>query len=172
MDIISENIRISILKDKEENYKLLEKWCSKEEIYKHFEQRILNYNEIVNKYKTRCNINSEVPVYMIYYKNKKIGIVQYKKIKPNTYELDIFIGEIDLHCKGLGEKAIKLMTNHLIDNQGAKTILLCPLKENIKAIRCYKKCGYKIIKEYKDFNTIGKEKEYVMMEFNYENNTL
>ena len=50
MHIISGDIRVSILEDKEENYKLLEKWCSKEEIYKHFEQRILNYDEIVNKY--------------------------------------------------------------------------------------------------------------------------
>lgn len=172
MHIICEDIKLSILEDKEENYKLLEKWCSKEEIYKHFEQKILNYDEIVNKYKTRCNINSEVPVYMIYYKDKKIGIIQYKNVKPNTYELDIFIGEINLHSKGLGKKAINLMTNHLIDNKGAKTLLLCPLKDNKRAIRCYEKCGYKIVKEYKEINTIGEIKEYIMMEFDYENDTL
>ncbi|MBQ2946601.1 MAG: GNAT family N-acetyltransferase [Bacilli bacterium] len=172
MYIISDDIKLSVLEDKEENYKLLEKWCNREEIYKHFEQRILKYDEIVNKYKPRCNINAEVPVYMIYYKNKKIGIIQYKNIKSNTYEFDIFIGEVNLHSKGLGEKVIKLITNYLIDNKGAETFLLCPLKENEKAIKCYKKCGYKIVKEYKDFNTIGEEKEYVMMEYNYENNSL
>ena len=75
--VIYNDIKISLLEDNEENYKLLEKWCSQEEIYEHFEQRILTYDEIVNKYKNRCNINSDTPVYMIYYKNKKIGIIQY-----------------------------------------------------------------------------------------------
>lgn len=164
MDIVSGDIRLSILEDKEKNYRLLEKWCSNEEIYKCFEQRILSYDEIVKKYKNRCSINSKVPVYMIYYKDKEIGIIQYQNVKPNTYELDVFIGEIDLHSKGLGEIVINLMTNYLIKFNGAKTLLLCPLKENEKAIKCYSKCGYKIKKEYKDFNTIGEEKDYVMME--------
>lgn len=172
MYIISDDIKLSILEDNEENYKLLEKWCRSEEIYKHFEQRVLNYDEIVNKYKKRCSIDSEVPVYMIYYKDKKIGIIQYKKNNPNSYELDIFIGEVNLHNKGIGEKVINIMTKYLINAKDAKTILLCPLKDNKRAIKCYEKCGYKLIKEYKDFNTIGEIKEYIMMEFNYENNTI
>ena len=158
------DIKISLLEDNEENYKLLEKWCSQEEIYKHFEQRILTYDEIVNKYKNRCNINSDTPVYMIYYKNKKIGIIQYN-VKNNVFDIDIFIGEINLHNKGIGQIVITLFTQYLKNIKDAKEFTLTPLKDNTKAIKCYKKCGYKIIKEFKALNTIKEEKEYVLMKY-------
>ena len=158
------DIKISLLEDNEENYKLLEKWCSQEEIYKHFEQRILTYDEIVNKYKNRCNINSDTPVYMIYYKNKKIGIVQYRE-KNNVFDIDIFIGELNLHNKGIGQIIITLFTQYLKNIKDAKEFTLIPLKDNVKAIKCYKKCGYKIIKEFKALNTIKEEKEYVLMKY-------
>ena len=158
------DIKISLLEDNEENYKLLNKWCSQEEIYKHFEQRVLSYNEIVNKYKNRCNINSDTPVYMIYYKNKKIGIIQYN-VKNNVFDIDIFIGEINLHNKGIGQIVITLITQYLKNIKDAKEFTLTPLKDNTKAIKCYKKCGYKIIKEFKALNTIKEEKEYVLMKY-------
>ena len=156
------DIKLSLLEDKEENYKLLEEWCSKKEIYKYFEQRILNYDEIKSKYSKRCNEDSSVPVYMISYKDQKIGIVQYKKTN-DIFDIDIFIGETNFHNKGIGEKVIKLFTEYLINKKGAKKLTLVPLKDNLNAIRCYEKCGYKVIKEIKDKNTIGEEKEYVVM---------
>ena len=162
--ITNNDIKISLLEDREENYKLLEKWCSQKEIYEHFEQRILTYEEIENKYQNRSNINSDVPVYMIYYKNKKIGIVQYRE-KNNVFDIDIFIGELNLHNEGIGEKVIRLVTNYLQNIKDAKEFTLIPLKDNIKAIKCYKKCGYKIIKEFKALNTIREEKEYILMSY-------
>ena len=87
------DIKLSLLEDNEENYKLLEKWCSKKEIYKYFEQRILNYDEIKNKYSKRCNEDSIVPVYMISYKDQKIGIVQYKKTN-DIFDIDISISSL------------------------------------------------------------------------------
>jgi len=156
------DIKLSLLEDKEENYKLLEKWCSNEKIYKHFEQRILSYSEIKNKYNGRCNEDSDVPVYMINYKDQKIGIIQYKKIN-DTFDIDIFIGETNFHNKGIGKQVINLFTNYLINIKGAQKFSLVPLKDNLNAIRCYEKCGYKVVKEIKDKNTIGEEKEYVQM---------
>lgn len=156
------NIKISLLEDKEENYKLLEKWCSNEKIYKYFEQRILSYDEIKNKYIKRCNVDSNVPVYMIYYKNEKVGIVQYKKIN-DIFDIDIFIGETSFHNKGIGEEVIKLFTKYLINVMGARKFSLVPLKDNLNAINCYKKCGYKVEKEIIEKNTIGEEKEYIEM---------
>jgi len=167
MCIIDRDIKLSLLEDKEENYKLLEKWCKQKEIYNSFEQRELTYDEIVNKYKKRCNIESKTPVYLIYYKDEKVGIIQYT-LKENVFDIDIFIGEIKYHNKGIGSKAIKLFTNYLINEKGAKELTLIPLNDNLKAINCYKKCGYKIIKEFRALNTIKEEKEYVLMKYIYE----
>ena len=41
------------LVDNEKEYKLIYKWCFKKEVYEWFEQRILSYEEIVNKYKEK-----------------------------------------------------------------------------------------------------------------------
>lgn len=37
----------------------------------------------------------------------------------------------------------------------ADAIILRPFKKNVRAIKCYQKCDYKIIGEYKGTDTIG-----------------
>jgi len=134
----------------------------------------LNYNEIKNKYYSRTLYDTEVPVYIIEYGDIPVGIIQYKLVNnddkeryglndDNIYELDIFIGELDYQNKGIGKICINIMTNYLFKNRFAEKIIMCPLKDNIKAISCYKKCGFNILKEFKDNDTIGNEKEYILM---------
>lgn len=162
------------LQDNDYDYKLLEKWYQQEEIYLHFEQRKLNFNEIRNKYYPRTLDNANVPVYMIEYNNKPIGIIQYKLINEenkqlykldvdNGYELDIFIGELDYHSKGIGQKSIKIMSNYLFEEKQANLLVMCPLKDNISAIRCYKKCGFIEKSKFVTEDTIGTLQEFVLM---------
>lgn len=75
-----------------------------------------------------------------------------------------------MHSKKIGEKVIKLFTNYLINIKGAKTLTLVPLMDNLKAINCYKKCGYKIKGQIEMPNTIGEVKKYLVMEVVYERN--
>ena len=50
MDTVIETTKALDLPEySEEDYKMLEKWYQEEEIYSHFEQRKLNYDEIKNK---------------------------------------------------------------------------------------------------------------------------
>ena len=143
-------------------YKYLEKWYKEKEVYIAFEQRVLSYEEIKDKYYERTLDNTKVPVYMIEFKSNPIGIIQYKEIYKNKYELDIFIGDINLHNKGIGHLVINKMCEYLFNNN-AKEIIMCPLKENLKAINCYKKCGFIIEKEFEEKDTIGNEQVYVLM---------
>lgn len=48
---INDNIYLRNIEDNEIDYKMLYKWCSNPKVYKYFEQRILSYEEIVDKYK-------------------------------------------------------------------------------------------------------------------------
>ena len=61
------------LNDNENDYKCLEKWYKVEDVYKNFEQRILNYDEIKSKYSERVKSNSSIPVYIIEYNNQHIN---------------------------------------------------------------------------------------------------
>ena len=93
-------VNIRLLKDKAEDYKLLESWYQKKEIYSSFEQRKLSYKEIKEKYYPRTLKTAKIPVYMIGYKDKPVGIIQYKLVEEedkklykltgnNIYEIDI-----------------------------------------------------------------------------------
>ena len=137
MIIINDELKLRRLKDDESNYRYLEKWYKEKEVYHAFEQRVLSYEEIKDKYYERTLDN-------------------------NKYELDIFIGDINLHNKGIGHLVINKMCEYLFNNN-AKEIIMCPLKDNLKAINCYKKCGFIIEKEFEEKDTIGNEQVYVLM---------
>lgn len=168
------NISIRLLKNIDEDYKLLEKWYQEEEIYSSFEQRKLNLDEIKEKYYPRTLENTKIPVYIIDYNNNPVGIIQYKLVDKkdkelyklndnNIYEIDIFIGEIKEHNKGIGTKAINILSELLFKEKEADLLVMCPLKSNIKAINCYKKCGFKIKNYFNTKDTIGLSQEYVLM---------
>ena len=167
-------VSLERLTDKNENYELIHKWCSNKEVYTYFEQRILSYNEIKNKYYPRTKDDSEVPVYFIVNNHEKVGIIQYTKIdketldfyninNDNAFEIDIFIGKKENYNKGIGSKAINILCDKLYSEFNASIIVMCPIISNLNAIRCYEKCGFKKISEYKKEDTIGNIQTYLLM---------
>ena len=111
---------------------------------------------------------------MIEYDNIPVGIIQYQLINDenkklynitidNCYEIDIFIGEVKLHNKGIGRDSINIIANYLFQKKKANLLVMCPLKENKNAIKCYENCGFKIKDFFKTENTIGKTQEFVLM---------
>lgn len=167
-------IKLRRLENTNSDYKHLEKWYQEEEIYSHFEQRKLTLEEIKNKYLPRTMINASVPVFMIEYEDKPIGIIQYQLIndenkklyglnEKKSYEIDIFIGELNLHNKGIGKTSINLMSNYLYKEKNANVLIMCPLKNNYNAINCYKSCGFTIKKEFETEDTIGVNQVFALM---------
>jgi RimJ/RimL family protein N-acetyltransferase len=132
--------------DNEEDYKLIYNWCSKKEVYEWFEQRILSYEEIVNKYKEKIKHQE---VLIIEYDNISIGLIQIyrydKKIDNynNIYEYDLFIGEEKYLNKGIGKDIINKINEYIFFKLHADLIVLRPFKRNERAINCYKKVGFK-----------------------------
>lgn len=168
------NLILRNLHDFESDYRKLEEWYKKKEVYTYFEQRILSYEEIVKKYKPRTKKDAKIPVFIIELNNKAIGIVQYQLIDDKTkdaynlnnkccFEIDIFIGELNLHNKGIGTKCINLISDYLFKEKNADVLVMCPLSTNIKAIKCYEKCGYTLKNKFKDKDTIGNIQTYSLM---------
>ena len=143
-------------------FKQLYKWCSQEFIYEWFEQRALSYEEIVTKYTNKLN-NKKQELLIIQCDGKDIGYTQiYKydgtiniKNHKNLYEYDLFIGEEKYLSKGIGIIIVKNINKMIYSKYNADGIILRPFKRNIRAIKCYEKCNYKIIDEYEGTDTIG-----------------
>lgn len=167
-------LKLRQLHDSNEDYQWLEKWYQEKEIYSHFEQRKLNDKEIRDKYYPRTLKDARIPVYMILYDDMPIGIIQYQCLSKenqelygihsgNAYEIDIFIGELSMQGKGLGQKAVYLLSQFLFQEKEAELLVMCPLKNNKPAIECYKKCGFKIKNVVQTKDTIGNLQKYFLM---------
>lgn len=168
---MSNNISLRLLKDDESDYKLLYKWYHNPKVYNYFEQRIPTYQEIIEKYSKRTTLDSITPVYIIEYNNIPVGIIQYTKltnvakktykITKDGYEIDIFIGKEGYYHKGIGSNAIKQLIIKLKEDN--IIFVMVPELDNINAIKCYKKIGFKQINTIKEPDTIGIIKDKIVM---------
>lgn len=167
-------VELRRLRDKTDDYKMLEKWYKEEAVYSNFEQRILGFDEIVSKYKPRTKKNSEIPVYIIKYNGIPVGIIQYQRLNNNnlklykiidndTYEVDIFIGNVIYQRRGIGTIAVDIISKYLFSNINAKNIVMCPLISNVGAIKCYEKCGFIKKDIFITEDTIGNKQNYCLM---------
>lgn len=82
--------------------------------------------------------------YLQFYPVDADGVVEYGLNASETvYGLDQFIGEPDLWGRGVGRAMIRLVLEHLFREQGAQRVVLDPVVENLRAIRCYEACGFR-----------------------------
>ncbi len=160
------------LNDSKEDYLKLYNWCQNKDVYEWFEQRVLSYSEIVSKYKNKIN-KKEQDLYIIMLDNKDIGLVQIYKfnndininldIYKNIYEYDLFIGDSDYLNKGIGKKIVSKMNDYIYGKYDADAIILRPFERNIRAIKCYQKCGFNEIYKYVSKDTLGNEENIMVM---------
>lgn len=171
--VINDDIYLRNIIDIESEYRTLYKWCSDCSVYKYFEQRILSYEEIVAKYKKRTQKDCDIFTKIIVYKNIPIGLIQYyeldlfdkKHFELGNYNkvvnVDMFIGEPSYKGLGIGSLVIKYIGNYLINDYDC--VVLVPEVENINAIKCYEKSGFKKIKEFNYLNTLGEKTRNILM---------
>ncbi|MFS0781129.1 GNAT family N-acetyltransferase [Bacillus sp. 1P06AnD] len=63
------------------------------------------------------------------------------------YGMDQFIGEGDYRDRGIGQMLVKAAIDFLKEKKGAVKVVLDPQIRNQRAVACYYKCGFRIVKE-------------------------
>lgn len=78
--------------------------------------------------------------------------------------LGIFVGDKEYWSKGYGSEAIELLLDFSFNLLNLNSIMLIVHSFNKRAIRCYEKCGFKLIGKRRESLIIGPEKfdEYYM----------
>jgi len=74
----------------------------------------------------------------------------FTKELPDTYCIDLFIGEKDYLNKGYGSQLVEKFSDMLFHQKKAKKILIDPSPKNRQAVRCYEKAGFKPIRKDHD----------------------
>lgn len=99
------------------------------------------------------------------YKTIPIGLVQYYEMNyedksyfdlnkyDKVFQIDIFIWEDTYHNLGIGSTIINYISDYLLND--CEIVALTPERDNVNAIKCYQKCGFKIVKEYNYLDSLG-----------------
>lgn len=79
----------------------------------------------------------------------EIGTIWYEKKNPDKLEIDlgIYLNRTDLFGKGIGRTLINYANDTFLSKDAAEELYLDVRKQNIRAIRCYEKSGFKAIQE-------------------------
>lgn len=154
--IESEKINLRILTHKDQP--LLLKWLTNKTILEFWEGKnaVFDLNRIKKDF---YSLEQQITRTIIEYQGLPIGYCQmyivdkqtakeylYKLNKKVVYGVDQFIGEPEFWNKGIGTNFMKLLTQYLFNKKGADAVILDPHTNNQRAIRCYQKVGFKVLK--------------------------
>jgi aminoglycoside 6'-N-acetyltransferase len=81
----------------------------------------------------------------IVFDGRVTGLIQYWEEAEPKYRhaaIDLFL-DPSLHGRGLGAAAITRVVRHLIEERGHHRITIDPAVDNVAAIRCYQKVGFR-----------------------------
>ena len=158
MEIIKEKeISLRLLNEQDKN--LLLKWLTDERVLNYWEGKsaVFDLDRITEDFYGEENV--EVIRTIIEYQGQAIGYLQmykldnealeeysYQSTNKVIYGMDQFIGEPEYWGKGIGTDFMKLVLQYLTKEKNAEIVILDPHVDNLRAIRCYEKVGFKKIK--------------------------
>lgn len=107
------------------------------------DEKVKRYNTISNENNIEKNTNIRKALSIINEKEVLVGFISYKESNnfKNMYSIGITIGSRYWN-RGYGQDSIKLLLTHLFNDLNAVKVELEVIKTNIRAITCYKKCGF------------------------------
>lgn len=107
------------------------------------DEKVKRYNIVANENNSEKNTNIRKALSIINEKEVLVGFITYKESNyfRNMYSIGITIGSRYWN-RGYGQDSIKLLLAYLFDELNAIRVELEVIKTNIRAIICYKKCGF------------------------------
>lgn len=135
------------------------KWLNDPLVLEFYEETLLSMEKVIEKFGPRVEGLDYVTPCIVEFNHEPIGYIQYylqkeKDVKKYgltsdqpIYGIDQFIGETHLWGKGIGTSMISMMLEYLTKNENVTKVVLDVKSHNIRAIKCYKKCGFKKIAE-------------------------
>ena len=87
----------------------------------------------------------DVETFVIEHETKIVGAIQWQAETEPDYlhaSIDIYIDPA-VHGRGIGSDAVRTLARHLIVDRGHHRLVIDPAADNVAAIRCYTKVGFK-----------------------------
>ena len=96
---------------------------------------------------------TDVHKYAVLLDRDVIGFVQWHEETDPMYRhanMDIYVDPA-VHGRGVGTDAVRTLTRHLVRDRGHHRLVIDPAADNVAAIRCYAKVGFRpvgVLRQY------------------------
>ena len=94
---------------------------------------------------------------------KKIGFYNGKVLANGNYEVGNICIIPEYHGKGIGTEIVKYVNNYIYENYICDCIVLRPFKRNERTVKFYEKCGFEIVDEYVESDTLGNKGKMIVL---------
>ncbi len=137
---------------------LLAGWLTDPRVLAFYEGRDRHFDEDAVRAKFIARNDGDIMQCLVLHRNAPIGYLQFYPLtdadlaeygyQPGTraFGMDLFIGEPDHWNRGLGTRLVAGVAAHLITRYGAAIVTLDPRVDNLRAIRCYEKAGFRTVR--------------------------
>lgn len=145
MDLISKRIKLKKFSFSQEAKKLYKKWFSNSIIRKQMGYIGEFDEEDIKRWeKSQQEKHNQLLFNIVLNQSERIiGMTSITlEGDENVGEIEILIGEERYQNRGFGTETMRLLVSYCFVELHLETIKLRVLKENIKAINCYKKVGF------------------------------
>lgn len=156
-------VSIRLMRDELGDYQVMSKWLSDPRVLEFYEGRDhpLALEQIQSEYAPRIRGEEDITPCLITLQSVPIGYMQFYLVGEESrnsyglpadecleavYGIDQFIGEVSCWNRGLGTRSISLLLRYLFQTKSARKVILDPHVTNLRAIRCYEKCGFRRVK--------------------------
>lgn len=136
-------MNLELIKFSNKYIKLIEQWESTNELSKYLSHTRPGYLREANLEEEKNTL-----FFMIKFNEQIIGAAWLEDITQNDGKIGIYIALTSYRGKGIGSEVIRNLTGIGFKEMNLRKLYLNVREKNINAIECYKKCGFKITKEY------------------------
>jgi RimJ/RimL family protein N-acetyltransferase len=139
---------------------LLADWLSRAHLQKWWREDEITIDRIREKYLPRIFGEDDARPFLVYLDYSPVGYIQYYHARINrdwwpdkpekgVLGIDQFIADEQHLNKGIGSRMISEFVQRLFDDSGVTEIRVDPRPDNVRAIRCYEKVGFKKVNQIK-----------------------
>jgi aminoglycoside 6'-N-acetyltransferase len=158
--IQQDQLALCLMQDRLEDYTLMARWLTDPAVLAYYEGRDNPFplERVQRKYTPRVHgQHPTMPCFMLD-ATTPVGYLQYYPLAADqrlafdipdgarSFGMDLFIGETNRWSRGLGTSFVCLATRYLVGTCAATHITLDPRADNLRAMKCYQKCGFHLWK--------------------------
>ena len=137
---------------------LMHRWLHTPHVVEWWPDEALTLDEITAKYAPRIDGKEDVRCFVIVHDERPIGYIHEYPVAGSEYVqdiadaecvagIDLFIGEMEFHHRGLGASIIRQFLNDVVFvDPAVETCIIDPSVSNRGAIRAYEKAGFSFLK--------------------------